>query len=199
MHTPNNFIENDKNRIISLANEYAFATLVTVKEGDPFSSHLPLMIEGNETFTILGHMAKSNEQWEHFQSGNDVLVMYQGPHAYISPSNYEEPGVPTWNYSAVHMYGKATLISEEQEVRNLIESLSHKYEKYQNEPWTPKYPDRMIDAIVGFRIKVDRIEAKSKLSQNKPKGDRVNIMTNLRSSGSEGAIGVAKLMEENEL
>ena len=199
MYITTEFTETDTNRIISLANEYAFATLVTVKDGVPFSTHLPLMIEKNETFIIIGHMAKSNKQWKHFKNGSDVLVMYQGPHAYISPSNYEGPGVPTWNYSSIHMYGKATLMTEELEVRNVIETLADKYEKYQSEPWIPKYPERILDAIVGFRIDVNRVEAKSKLSQNRSENDRLNIITNLRSTGSEGAMGVAKLMEENEL
>ena len=144
-------------------------------------------------------MAKANEQWTHFGNENDVLVIYQGPHTYISPSNYEEPGVPTWNYSAIHMYGKASLVNDELELRGIITSLSRKYERNREIPWVPTYPDKMLGAIVGFKVSVERIEAKSKLSQNRSERDRANIIANLKRSGSEGAIGVAKMMEANEL
>ena len=199
MYIPKHFEENDKEKIIELVNEYAFATLVTTNEGVPFASQLPLMIEDKDNLLVLGHMAKANEQWHHFQSNNEVLVIFQGPHAYISPSNYEGYGVPTWNYASVHMYGVAKVFESENKLRKVIESLTNKYEKSQASPWVPEYPDKMLGAITGFEIKVNRIEAKYKLSQNRPEVDRKNIILNLSESGGESAKGVATLMGENEL
>jgi len=199
MYIPKEFIESDIERIISIANTYAFGMIVTVKEGIPFANHIPLMIDGNEPITIYGHMAISNEQWRHFNENTDVLVIYQGPHAYISPSYYENKGVPTWNYSAVHMYGKASVISDKQRTAKLIEDLSHKYEKGKDNPWQPNYSPAALNGIVGFEIEVERIEAKSKLSQNKPEGDRKKIITSLRNCAGEAESAVAQLMEKNEL
>lgn len=199
MYIPEEFIESDKERIISIANQYAFGVLVSINEGMPFANHLPLMLEENEAFKIYGHMAKSNDQWTHFHDGKDVLVIYQGPHAYISPSNYEGRGVPTWNYSAVHMYGKASVVSENERIAKIVEALSYKYEKNKESPWQPSYHTEALDAIVGFEILVDRIEAKSKLSQNRPEEDRRKIISDMRKAGGEGEAGVAQLMEENEL
>jgi len=199
MYIPQSFEENDKKRIIALANEYAFATLVTSSEGVPFASHLPLMIEENENPVVFGHMAKANEQWHQLKTNKKVLVIFQGPHAYISPSNYESPGVPTWNYASVHMYGEAEVLESESKLRWIIESLTKKYEKPQLTPWAPEYPAKMLGAIVGFKIKINCIEAKFKLSQNRSEGDRKNIIINLTRSGGESAKGVATLMRENEL
>jgi len=201
MYIPKYFEENENKRIIAVANEYAFATVITSNEGVPTASHLPLIIEEkeNQNLIVLGHMAKANEQWHHFKSNNEVLVIFQGPHAYISPSNYEGTGVPTWNYAAVHLYGLAEVFTNENKLRQVIESLTNKYEASQSTPWVPEYPSKMLDAIVGFEIKVNRIEAKFKLSQNRPKGDRNNVIHNLSSSADESVKGVARLMTENEL
>lgn len=197
MYTPRHFEESDQARIIELVNKYAFATLVTVEAGLPSASHLPLMLENDEQLNIVGHMARANDQWQHFQADAEVLVMFQGPHAYISPSNYEGAGVPTWNYASVHMYGVARLIEDENRLKAIIESLSHKYEKSQASPWVPDYPDRMLNAIVGFEIEVSRIEAKYKLSQNRPDADRQNIIANLSASSDTSETAIARLMQEN--
>lgn len=80
------------------------------------------MVESDEDTVIIGHLAKANEQWRHFQSHTDVLVIFQGPHAYISPSNYQGAGVPTWNYAAVHMYGLAKIMGSERQLKQAIDS-----------------------------------------------------------------------------
>ena len=196
MYIPKYFKESDQACIIKLVNEYAFATLVTVDEDCPCASHLPLMLENEDRLTIVGHMAKANEQWQHFQSDDEVLVIFQGPHAYISPSNYGSDGVPTWNYASVHMYGVAKLIQDKDRLRAIIESLSHKYEKSQALPWVPDYPNGMLNAIVGFEIEVSRIEAKYKLSQNRSDADRQNIIINLSASSDSSERAIAKLMQE---
>lgn len=198
MYITEAFKEKDRARIIALANEFAFASLITINEGVPSASHLPLLIESGEKTIILGHMAKLNEQWKDLQEDNEVLVIFQGPHAYISPSIYEGFAVPTWNYTAIHMYGTAKVVKKTK-LKKIINSLTDKYEKEQETPWNPEYPEKMLDAIVGFEIMVNRIEAKFKLSQNREEGDRKNIIINLNKSGTESEIALAKIMEENEL
>jgi len=198
MYIPEAFKEKDKTRIIAVANEFAFASLITVNEGIPSASHLPLLIEDNEKTIIFGHMAKSNEQWKDFQENKEVLVIFQGPHAYISPSVYEGFAVPTWDYIAIHMYGIAKVVRKEKS-KEIISSLTEKYEKAQQSPWHPEYPERMLDAIVGFEIIVNRIEAKFKLSQNRSEDDRKNIIIELNDSGRENNLALAKVMEENVL
>ena len=199
MYIPKVFEEKDKKRIIKLVKKYAFGTLVTCDRGVPFASHLPMMIEDGDELAIYGHMAKENPQWSHFEQDRDVLAIFQGPHAYISPSNYKSPIAPTWNYASVHMYGKCSVIEDEVRLRQIIESLSNKYEECQASPWVPEYPDRLLKAIVGFELVVKRIEAKYKLSQNRPEGDRKTIISNLSASDSDAGRGVAELMKENEL
>ncbi|MFC1750190.1 FMN-binding negative transcriptional regulator [Pseudomonadota bacterium] len=197
MHVQDIFEETDQKRIFDLVEQNAFATLITYDNGVPCANHLPLMVEKGDKISLLGHMAKSNSQWQHFNQDNEVLAIFTGPHAYISPSNHQPPGVPTWNYAAVHMYGKCRVVEDDQ-LKTIIESLSHKYEKNQPSPWIPDYPDRAFQAIVGFEIVVDRIEAKSKLSQNKSESDRQRIISTLGNSNRDEEKGVAALMRENE-
>jgi len=196
MYIPKHFEEHNRDRIIDLARDYAFATLVTVKDGAPLANHYPLLIEDSDNLTILGHMAKSNEQWKHFDGKHESLVIFQGPHTYISPSNYEGPGVPTWNYSVVHMIGKGRVIDDKKTLINIIESLTEKYEASQEPPWTLQYPDSMLDAIVGFELVVERIEAKYKLSQNRSETERKIIINNLGKSTNDNARRIAKMMSD---
>jgi len=199
MYIPKVFEETDKKRIIRLVEEYAFGTLVTCYEGVPFASHLPMMIEDSEGFVISGHMARENNQWKNFEENIDVLAIFQGPHAYISPSNYESPIAPTWNYASVHLYGKCRIIEDETKLREIIESLTDKYEKHQASPWVPDYPDSLLKAIVGFELVVSRVEAKYKLSQNRPETDRKTIISKFSSTGNDDEKSIAVLMKENEL
>lgn len=196
MYLPEDFSESDAQKIISFAKQNAFATVVTSHEGVPFASHLPLLVEGEETISLLGHMAKANEQSLHLEDDADVLVIFHGPHDYISPSVFETPGFPTWNYAVVHMYGKTKVITEEEKVKAIIGSLTDKYEQSQANPWLATFPDKVFSAIVGFEIKVERIEAKYKLSQNRSVADRTNIISSLQERGTDSARAVASLMEE---
>src|SRR6266487_3531020 len=109
MYMPERFREDDLPTLHALMRDYSFATLVTQHEGVPFASHLPLMLAADEGpyGALFGHMAQANPQWRDFDASQDVLVIFQGPHTYVSPSWYEEDptNVPTWNYAAVHAYG----------------------------------------------------------------------------------------------
>lgn len=196
MYIPEPFKETDHKRIIDLVKQNAFGILVTHDNGVPYANHLPFLIDDAGPLTVLGHIARDNPQLQHFDQGKDVLAIFAGPHAYISPSNHTPPGVPTWNYTAIHLYGKCNTVDDKKLV-TIIESLAHKYEKDQPSPWIPDYPDRALNRIVGFEIVVERIEAKSKLSQNRSEEDRQRIITNLGNSTVDNERGIARLMQEN--
>jgi len=196
MYIPKHFAETDLARITELVNTNGFATLITVNEGLPVANHLPLLLDNHASLKLSGHMAKANEQWQHFTGNTEVLAIFQGPHAYISPSSYKGHGVPTWNYAVVHMYGVATLVEDENRLQAIIETLTQKYEQLQTSPWSPDYPTRMLQAIVGFEIEVKRVEAKFKLSQNRSAHDRQSIIANFSASGNTSKVEMARIMQE---
>lgn len=167
------------------------------------ASHLPFLLqsEAGAPGVLLGHMARANPQWHDFQSGAEVLVLFQGPHGYISPSWYESvEAVPTWNYEAVHAYGVPHLIEDPATVRSLLDALVSEYEAGQPVPWsTRQISDELVTklqrAIVGFEIRITRLEGKRKLSQNRPAADQRGVLTGLRSTGAPNALELAELME----
>jgi transcriptional regulator len=198
MYIPKHFKEDDLDSLLKLMDEHSFATLVTVSESAPFASHPPLLIEKSSTLKLVGHLAKANEQWRHFESSPQAEAIFHGPHAYISPSFYQTPGVPTWNYAAIHVYGKPRLIQDATRLKDIVETLAMKYEKNQKAPWEPRYSLGLLDAIVGFEMEIERIEGKYKLSQNRAEADRSNIIDLLSASSSDACRSVAELMRERE-
>lgn len=184
--------------------QHGFATLVTQHDGALFASHLPLMLDsGIGTHgALLGHMARNNPQWQYFAAGAEVLVMFQGAHAYVSPAWYEPNTmvVPTWNYSAVHAYGRARILSEA-ELETILHLLVKEYEKAYPQPWklalTQVMRERMLSAIVGFEITLTRVEGKFKLSQNRSEQDQRNVIAKLAQSesGREVAQSMLKNLE----
>ena len=198
MYIPEIFNETDKSKIIDLIESYSFGTLITFADYKPVANHIPFLVERNSKLKLIGHVAKSNEQWKHFEKNKTVLAVFQGPNSYISPSWYESAGVPTWNYAAVHIYGEPKIVCDRSFLTNVVNKLTEKHEKYYEVPWSPEYRDNFLDSIVGFEIEVDEIQAKYKLSQNRSKNDRKNIILKLENNGSENSLGVAKLMKEQE-
>ncbi len=121
--------------------------------------------------------------------GQEVLVIFQGEHAYVSPSWYSAPGVPTWNYQAVHVYGRVNLFTCAERLASVVDSLTEKYESVFETPWQPEYKASLLSAIVGVEITISEIQAKYKLSQNRPEQDRVAVAKQL------DALGYAELAE----
>src|SRR5699024_9796905 len=148
--------------------------------------HLPLgLSKKGDDYYITGHMAYGNPQWRTFETCEDVLVMFQGPHAYISSSWYEEENVPTWNYQAVHIYGKASILEKYELIKYLIIMLI-KYEEFRENPflWDIFYSHllvREMKGIVVFKIKMSKIKATNKLSQNRDETDYINIIDKLQN------------------
>jgi transcriptional regulator len=180
MYVPEAFRLDDPQRIAEVIRAHDFALLVTAPEGAPQATHLPFMYdpEAGAKGTLLAHMARPNPQWRDFEklaaAGQEALVIFQGPHAYISPTWYGEgpPNVPTWNYVAVHAYGIPGVIEAPERVRALLDRLVATQEAGLDPAWstaglTEKYMAGMQRGLVAFEIPVSRLEAKAKLSQNK--------------------------------
>jgi transcriptional regulator len=194
MYIPQHFAEHDQAEILRFIAAHAFGTLVTVDAGIPFASHIPFLLEQGDTPTLSGHLAKANPQWQHLAANPQVLAMFQGAHAYVSPTWYEGTGVPTWNYTAVHVYGKVRVIHDTAWLQAQVERLSHYYEGDAPTAWLPSYPAKMLDAIVGFEITIESLQAKYKLSQNRSAADQHNVIQALEASSGENERDVAALM-----
>ncbi len=203
MYMPEAFTERDLARLEALVRRHSFGTLVSVHGGQPYASHLPLLLDGGlgRGGKLLGHMARANPQWESLADGQKVLAIFAGPHAYVSPSWYSTPGVPTWNYAVVHVYGAARLIEAPEALGELVTRLTAIYEAGSATPWRPdlsgEMPQRLLRMVVGFAIDIQEVQGKLKLSQNRSVEDQRRVMTHLRQMGSPEALGVAELMEEN--
>ncbi len=180
MHVPDHFALTEPSRVRDIIDRFDFAVLVTALDGRIEATHLPFMYDAQRGphGTLMAHMARANRQWRDFAglaaAGQDVLVVFQGPHAYISPTWYgtEKPAVPTWNYAAVHAYGTPRILDSAGDVRALLERLTERQEANLDPPWrldsqATDYVDAMMRGIVAFEIPVARLEAKAKFNQNR--------------------------------
>jgi transcriptional regulator len=201
LYTPTHFTMADRAAIARLIHDHSFATLVTPAAGGPFISHLPLLlVAGSEPHgTLLGHMARANPQWQH-AAGVSSVALFHGPHAYVSPSWYAVPAkaVPTWNYAAVHAHGVLDIIDDPVEARSVLDALVQRFEGKRETPWQFAMPvpqrDALVNAIVAFRLRIRSVEAKFKLSQNRPHGDQVRVAAALDAEGYPEAASVAEWM-----
>jgi transcriptional regulator len=196
----------DPQRLQAFVRRYSFATLVTsAVEADgvlvPFASHLPLLLDaGRGTHGVLrGHLARANPQWNHFKPDAEVLAIFTGPHALVSSNWYQEPArsVPTWNYTAVHVYGKPRILAEADQVFAFLEDLMAAYQPEGN-PMSLQPPteqaEALVGAIVAFEVDITRWEGKLKLSQNRSPVDQERVRTNLVQRGQPDDLAVAEWM-----
>jgi transcriptional regulator len=181
---PLNRVE-DRKAINAFLHAHAFATLITDSGGKIIASHLPVLFD--ESANVLrSHMARANEQWKNFAATNEVLCIFHGPHAYISPSWYEQQHtVPTWNYAVVHVYGKPSLV-DEAELKQIVLDTTEKFESAMPLPWKIPLSEKeiagMLKAIVGFKIEITSVEAKFKLGQNRSREDQEKMLRNLKAA-----------------
>ncbi|MGI2326730.1 FMN-binding negative transcriptional regulator [Planococcus sp. YIM B11945] len=201
MYIPKFYKVSDFDEIREFILQHSFGTLVTTRKGRPIATHLPLQLtkDGEHTY-ITGHMAYGNPQWRTFETSDEVLVMFQGPHAYISSSWYEQENVPTWNYQAVHLYGSPTILTDEELKRDLT-GLLQKYEHHRENPvlWdtlSPELLEKELKGIVGFKINITEIQAANKLSQNRKDEDYRNIMRKLSEEPDAASREMAQVMEK---
>ncbi len=210
MHIPEHFRLEDRAQIHDIARRYDFALLVTTQGGVPQASHLPLIFDAGQGAegTILGHMARGNPQWRDFaalaDSGSESMAVFQGPHAYISPTWYGGEGsrVPTWNYVALHAYGLPRVIEDPGAVRALLERLVETQEAERMTPWrmdsqSENYLAGMMRGIVAFEMPVTRLEAKAKLSQNREPEAALGAAAGLEQEGSAPALETAAWMRRS--
>lgn len=181
MYVPKYAQFDEPNLIYEFMESHSFATIVTHQK-DLFANHFPFLIgRENGRITLSGHMARNNPQWKHLESGSQVLVIFQGPHAYISPGIYvNKLNVPTWNYTAVHLYGRARAMHDAASIENILTRTVEKFENQRTQPWKYDLPQdfrgELIKAIVGFEIEVERVEGKFKLSQNRDAKDYIAVI-----------------------
>jgi transcriptional regulator len=191
LYIPQHFRLEDRAAMLELMRANAFAVLVSSGDAGLHVSHIPFVVESEgDEVRLLGHLARANEQWKALEAAREAVAIFQGPHAYVSPGWYQQhPSVPTWNYAVVHAHGTVELM-EEAELHALLMQLSATYEGGRAKPWRMSelpsaYVSGMLQHIVGFTLRVERLEAKFKLSQNRP-AEIPGVVAALEAEG-EGA------------
>lgn len=200
MYVPPHFAVSDLRQLHDLIERYSFGLLVSQVGGVPFASHLPFLLDrtAGPNGTLLGHVARANPHWREL-AGQTALAIFAGPHAYVSPTWYEaENVVPTWNYVAVHAYGRATVTEDRAELLDIVQRSVAVYEASLPRPWTldasSAYTGRQLGAIVGFRIEIERLEGKWKLNQNHPVERRKKVADILSGQSGENPRAVAEMI-----
>jgi len=199
LYLPERFKNDSDADIKELIAHYPLATLISVVDGEPFISHVPLTTKDSGTdFTLIGHVARANPHWRYL-SGANVTAIFNGPSTYITPTWYEKNDVPTWNYATVHVKGTASVTHEADKIISYLQSLTKAVEPDNGWAfWVPddlKASDDLSAAIVGFEIKPTEIRAKFKLSQNRSVADRRGVIKGLSSRQDDNSAAVKRLME----
>jgi len=192
----------DGQEVVAFMQRYRFATIVTQVNGLPVATHLPFLVkEENDKLVLQAHFAKANPQWKEIE-GNTSLVIFTEPHAYISPNNYEKvENVPTWNYIAVHAYGKAQILDSVEQKIELLKHTINTFDSAYLRQWdalSEQYRSKMMNGIVAFEIEVTDLQAKKKLSQNRSELERENIITSLGKSSDTNEREIAAYMSDLE-
>lgn len=200
MYIPKINLLDDKQEAISFMQRYSFASIITAKNSVPTATHLPFLVSlRDDQIVLTSHFAKANSQAHELLEGNP-LVIFTEPHAYISPKHYEsEQNVPTWNYIAVHAYGKATLIESLEEKAQLLEQTISFYENDYLKQWnnlSDDYKLKMMKGIIGFEIVVTELQGKKKLSQNRSEIEKDHIIADLSKSNDSAARAIADYMRK---
>ncbi len=210
MYVPAHFAPGDDAEVVAFVAQAASADLVTFDGTQLVASLLPVIWDrsAGEPGRLLGHLALNNPQWSTAASGVPALAIVHGPQAYISPSWYEskrEHGrvVPTWNYTSVHFTGPVAFHRDPEWIRGVVTRLTDRHEDGRVDRWhvtdaPEKFIDGQLRAIVGMELTITRVEAKAKLSQNRPDADRAGVITALRAEPAPGAAEIAGLMSARE-
>ncbi len=201
MYIPKHYQGKQKDAI-KFMKRFSFGTIITSIDNVPVATHLPFVIsERDDQVIITSHLSKANPHWEHLESSEN-LIIFSEPHAYISPKNYEKKeNVPTWNYLAVHAYGKAKIIKGLDNNVAVLESMIQQFEPEYHKQWSTlsdEYKQRMVKGIVAFEIQVSKLESKEKLSQNKKKPERESIIESLSRSSDSNEKMLAEYMKLKE-
>jgi len=193
---------NDRAEILDFMKRFSFATIITSKDNIPTATHLPFLVRiANEKVILTSHFAKANEHWKSIEN-NTILVIFNEPHAYISPKLYDkELNVPTWNYLAVHAYGKGIIIPQSDKVMNVLNATVLNYEQDYQEQWQAlpeNYKRNLSKGIVAFEIEIFDLQAKKKISQNKTEAEKHRIIDSLSKSEDSNERLIAAYMLKNQ-
>jgi len=197
-YVPRSFQVDDREALEGFVQAHAFGTLVSAGPAGLSVSHIPFLPEraADGRLRLLGHVARANAHWQELESAREVLAIFEGPHAYVSPGWYaNHPSVPTWNYAVVHARGTARLLPPA-DLPSLLDRLSRTYEDGRPAPWRMEslpsgFTPKLLEAIVGFEIAVEELVGKFKLSQNRRREDVEGVAAALEAEGQEA---LAELM-----
>ncbi|MGG0670332.1 FMN-binding negative transcriptional regulator [Lederbergia citrisecunda] len=202
IYIPEYYKEMDLTRLVAFMKEFDFATIISSVDQKPIATHLPFLIEQKgDKVEITSHMARANEQWKSFNETEEVLIIFQGPHSYISPKFYDSnKSVPTWNYASVHVYGTPYIETDDRSTFDLLKKTIVNYEPsferaYNQIPMEHKR--KLAKELVGFGIHVTKIEGAFKLNQDKSIQEQERIAKALLRSEDNAISEIGKLMREN--
>jgi transcriptional regulator len=195
------FTENNKKAIIDFINQNPFAVITGTGESYPVASHIPLAIEEKEgRFFLHGHIMKKTDHHLAFEKNNNVLVIFTGPHCYVSASWYTNPlGASTWNYMTVHAKGKIHFTDDAgtiAAIKEVTERFEGKDTAASFDKLSDEYINAMVKAIVGFTIETESLDAVFKLSQNRDEASKKNIIAKLQQRGDENSVMIAAEMQK---
>jgi transcriptional regulator len=191
MYIPKHFRQNDEAEILRFLKSNNFGVLLSSSNDLITGTHLPFIINetGNNTFSLTSHLAAANPQLKNWTIKSEALVIFSGPHGYVSPALYEDKqNVPTWNYVAVHVYGNITIVQDFEAKKSILERSIAEFEAAYFEQWKSldnQYRDKLINGMTGLEMQVTKVEAKYKLSQNKPESTRENVAKHFRDMGND--------------
>ncbi len=203
MYVPPSFAVSNEKTLELFIERYDFATLTISSSAGLVASHLPIMLRRSaEKPVLIGHVARANNQWRQFDGHAEALAIFHGPHAYVSPTWYAtSPAVPTWNYAAVHVYGKPRAREERDFTAVALRDLVARHESSRAKPWRIEdlagdLYEKLAKAIVAFEMPIDRIEGKFKLGQNRSQDDRLGVLQGLDAEKSRNADALAAFIRE---
>lgn len=202
MYTPKLFTNTNTKEVIDFITENNFGILLNQSQGRIQGTHIPFFLDtyNPNAYRLEGHISRANPQWKAFKDNEEVLVVFNGPHAYISSSWYDHDNVPTWNYIAVHVYGKINTI-EGETLLNSLAKLVNKHEAHSDHPVSINSMDKEmleqnLQGIVGFEIEITAIQPTYKLSQNRDDKNHSSIVSELEKTKDTGSIALAEAMKK---
>ena len=202
MYVPPRYRVEDDAAIDAFVRANAFATLVSHGRDGLMASHVPVeLAAGADGRRITGHLSKANPQWHQLEEAGEAMIVVLGAHAYISPTWYDHPNVPTWNYQAVHLYGTVRTVHDLHALADDLRVLSRHYEpetqpppRFDLDAMPPGLRDAEMKGIVGFEMRVTRVDAAFKLSQNRHAADHARIVSELMARGDDASVAIAEAM-----
>ncbi|MDY6922024.1 MAG: FMN-binding negative transcriptional regulator [Pseudomonadota bacterium] len=201
MYTPNSFLVSDQSTLFDWVERWPFGKLITCQRGQLDINSYPFLLD-RDNRVLLSHMARANPQWQRLMMADDLAVCFEGPHGYVSPRWYSQPdGVPTWNYLSIQVSGRAELIKTGSEARSVLERLTEISEEHYGDGWqlqelNESVLTQLLKSLVFFRIHIEGITGKAKLSQNRSSMDRVGVIRQLQQQPDSQLQQLAALMKD---